>query len=319
MSLFSACIGIDCGTANIKIYKKGVGIILNEPALVAVDKLSKKVLAAGFYARDMANKFPENIVLLRPVKNGEIVDYNVFKSMLSYWLDKYTKGSFLKRKVLAAIPSCATDVQKKALEEALVATGAKSVELFEKNMLAAKGANVFTDDLEGRMIIDVGAGTTEVAVTSAGVVVSSASAKIGGDDYCTEIIKYIKENHSVSIGYCMAEEIKMHFEKEDTGTYMAIGTDISTGLPGSATVDISGVMEAAAKVSLKIIEVIKSVLESVPQELVGDIIKSGCTITGGVSKFSKLRDMIDEKLDIKCLAEPSPELSVISGLGAIIQ
>ncbi|MBP3360988.1 MAG: rod shape-determining protein [Clostridia bacterium] len=322
MGFFSKSIGIDLGTASTQIYKKGSGIVLNEPSVVAVDKFDGKVLAVGAEANEMIGRTPDSIVAIRPIKDGVIADFDITRAMLRSFIIDSAVGGILKPKVFVAVPSGITEVEKRAVEEAAVTAGAKSVTFVEEPMAAAIGAGLSVDDAAGNMIVDIGGGTTEVAVISLGGIVASKSVRIAGDALDSAIINFVKKEHGINIGDRMAEEVKIAignaFDTGESKQFALRGRDVSTGLPKQETVTSSEIREAMSENMSQIMEAIRVTLEHTPPELAADVMERGIILSGGSAAISGLCELIKSELDIEAHVAEEPQNCVAIGTGLSI-
>ena len=261
MGLFSKDVGIDLGTANTLIYVKGKGIVVREPSVVAIDKYEGKVLAVGNAANEMIGRTPENIVAVRPMKDGVIADFDITQAMIRQFIKEAKVSRILKPRVLVCIPSGITEVERRAVEEAVIQAGAKEAALVEEPMAAAVGAGLPVEEATGSMVVDIGGGTTEVAVISLDGIVASNSIRIAGDALDSAIVNYLKKEHGINIGDKMAEEIKMAiasaYEDEEVLTYDVRGRDVSTGLPKTTQITESDIRAAISENIAEMIEAIK--------------------------------------------------------------
>ena len=289
MGLFSGFVkdlGVDLGTANTLVYIKGKGIVAREPSVVAIDTNTKTVLAVGEEAKKMIGRTPGNIIAIRPLKDGVIADFDVTKNMLKYFIKKATNGRTLfQPRVVVCVPSGVTEVEKRAVEEAAIHAGARDAFLIEEPMAAAIGAGLPVHEATGSMIVDIGGGTTEVAIISLGGIVTSKSIRVGGDELDESIVSFIKKEYSLLIGERTAEDIKINIGSADVNskvTKMQIrGRDMITGLPKTMEVGSDEIHEALREPVYNILEAIKSTLEKTPPELAADIMELGIMLTGG--------------------------------------
>lgn len=289
MGLFSGFVkdmGVDLGTANTLVYTKGKGIVAREPSVVAIDTNTKTVLAVGEEAKKMIGRTPGNIIAIRPLKDGVIADFDVTKNMLRYFIRKATNGRTLfQPRVVVCVPSGVTEVEKRAVEEAAIHAGARDAFLIEEPMAAAIGAGLPVHEATGSMIVDIGGGTTEVAIISLGGIVTSKSIRVGGDELDESIVSFIKKEYSLLIGERTAEDIKITIGSADVNskvTKMQIrGRDMITGLPKTMEVGSDEIHEALREPVYNILEAIKSTLEKTPPELAADIMELGIMLTGG--------------------------------------
>lgn len=320
--LSNAEIGIDLGTANILIYSKSKGIVLNEPSVVAIDMNTKQVVAVGSEAKEMVGKTPQNIVPIRPLKDGVIADYDVTAQMLKAFLKKVSKKmgmSTRKPTVVVCTPSGSTTVERRAIHNAITSYGAKAVHLIEEPVAAAIGADLPVDEPIANVIVDIGGGTAEVGIISFGGVVSCNAVRTGGDKMDEEIIQFIRKKYNILIGERTAENIKMEigyaYEDHVEQTMDVRGRDMVSGLPTTVTVSSKEVY-AALKESLEsILETIRATLENCPPELSGDIVDRGIVLTGGGALLSGMKDWLAEELIVPVHIAPNPLESVAIGTG----
>ncbi|KEZ88617.1 MULTISPECIES: rod shape-determining protein [Clostridium] len=291
-------IGIDLGTANTLVYIKGKGIVLREPSVVAINKNTGKVLAVGNEAKNMIGRTPGNIVAIRPMKDGVIADFDVTEKMLRHFIEKVGgKNSFKSPRIVVCFPSGVTEVEKRAIEEATKSAGAREVGLLEEPMAAAIGAGLPVGEPTGSMVVDIGGGTTEVAIISLGGVVTSMSLRVAGDELDQAIIAYIKKQYNLMIGERTSENIKIQlgsaYEVEEKAENMQIrGRDLISGLPKVVEIGEDEVREALREPVYSIIEAIKTTLEKTPPELAADIMDKGIMLTGGGALLKGLDALI---------------------------
>ncbi len=325
--MFSKDMGIDLGTANTLVYEKGKGIVVNEPSVVAINTLTREVLAVGNEAKEMIGRTPGNIVAIRPMKDGVIADYDVTQAMLKYFIDKaYTRSLFgPKPRVVVCVPSGVTEVEKRAVMEATIGAGAKSTDayLIEEPMAAAIGAGLPVEDPSGSMVVDIGGGTSEVAVISLGGIVASKSLRVAGDEIDSYIINYIKKEYNLAIGERTAEEIKLSigcaYPREKEEEMNIRGRDLISGLPKTTTVTSNEVLEAISEPVSAIIESIKQTLEATPPELAADIMEFGITLTGGGALLSGLNTLITNETGMPVHIAESPLDCVVLGTGKVLE
>lgn len=319
MGIFSKDIGIDLGTANTLVYVRGRGIVVREPSVVAIDKYEGKVLAVGNSANDMIGRTPENIVAVRPMKDGVIADFDITQAMIRSFIKEANVSSIFKPRVVVCIPSGITEVERRAVEEAVIQAGAKAAVLIEEPMAAAMGAGLPVNDATGNMVVDIGGGTTEVAVISLGGIVASRSIRIAGNALDSAIINYLKKEHQINIGDKMAEEIKLSiasaYEDDEEAVYEVRGRDVSTGLPKTAQIKESEIREAISENVDEMIEAIKLTLENTPPELAADIMERGITLTGGGALIKGLDKLITEVTKIPTHVAEYPLDCVVVGTG----
>lgn len=321
--MFAKDIGIDLGTANVLIYVKGQGIVLNEPSVVAMDSETKKPLAVGSEAREMLGRTPGSVVAIRPMKDGVIADFEITEVMLNHFIRKINGKSFLSRpRILICCPSNITQVEKNAIKEAAERTGAKKVFIEEEPKVAAIGAGMDISKPSGNMVIDIGGGTTDIAVLSLGGIVTSSSIKVAGNVFDSDIMKYIKDKYKLLIGDRTAEEIKMSIGTVYSGNKndkMEVrGRDLVTGLPHTITICSDEVEEALRESVYIIIHTAKNVLEQTPPELAADIIDKGIVITGGGALIDGFDQLLAHELKVPVFVAESPLTCVVEGTGILL-
>ncbi|MBQ8943904.1 MAG: rod shape-determining protein [Clostridia bacterium] len=323
--LFTQDIGIDLGTANTLVYVKGKGIVIREPSVVAVDrKLNPpKVVAVGSEAKDMIGRTPGSITAVRPLKDGVIADFDVTADMIKEFVRRVTNRSPLNRiRILICIPSGVTEVERKAVYDAAKSAGAKYVSLIEEPMAAAIGAGLPVAEASGSMVVDIGGGTSEVAVISLGDVVTSKSARVAGDKFDEAIIAYVKKKYNLLIGERTAEDIKVKigsaFPYDGEGTVNIKGRNLMDGLPKNVDITSEEVREALADVVTEIVDAVKSTLEKTPPELAADIIDHGITLTGGGALLRGLDRLISVETKIPVIVASDPLDCVVRGTGVCL-
>ncbi len=316
---FGQDIGIDLGTATILVHVKGKGITLREPAVVAIDKNTNEVLAVGQNARKMLGRTPGNIVAIRPMKDGVISDYTVTEKMLKYFISKVSDRSIISPRIMICVPSGVTEVEKKAVIDAANHAGARKVYLIEEPIAAAIGAGIDITKPYGTMIVDIGGGTTDIAVIALGGAVRSTSIKVAGDKFDEAIIKYIKKHHSIIIGERTAEEIKINigcvYPRTTTEKMSIKGRHLVSGLPVEIEVTSDEMLEALSDSANQIIEAIHGVLEITPPELSADISDRGIYITGGGGLIYGLDKLIEERTGIPVMVAEDAVSCVAMGTG----
>ncbi|MBE7032394.1 MAG: rod shape-determining protein [Ruminococcaceae bacterium] len=312
-------IGIDLGTSNTIIYLKGKGIVVNEPTVVAVSKKNGKVLAIGKEAGEMLGRTPQDIRALTPIKDGVIANFDITVKMLRYFIKKAVNSSFLKPRAVICIPSHITDVEKRAVRDATLAAGVKEVFLIEKSMAAAIGAGIEVHKPIGSMIVDIGGGTTEIAVVSLGGVVATQSLRVASHSLDNDIIQFLKKNHNLIIGDITAEEIKKSIGSacplKDESTMDIKGRDLVTGLPKTIRITSTEIRDSFQESLAAIIDGIKAVLEKTPPELAADIFESGIVLTGGGAILRGLGRLINVHTEIPIFIAESPAECVAIGAG----
>lgn len=323
MSLFSRDIGIDLGTANTLVHVKGKGIVLREPSVVAINKKTNDILAVGDSAKSMIGRTPGNIVAIRPMKDGVIADFDITQNMLKYFIKKVmSKGVFGKPRVVICVPSGVTEVEKRAVEEATLQAGAKEAYLIEEPMAAAIGANLPVEEPSGSMVVDIGGGTSEVAVISLGGIVTSKSLRIAGDELDESIVHYVKKEYNLMIGERSAEEIKVSigaaYPKPKEESVEVRGRDLITGLPKNLMITSSEITEALKEPVNAIVDSIKFTLEKTPPELAADIMDRGIMLTGGGALLSGLDKLIKEETGMPVSIADNPLDCVALGAGKVL-
>ncbi len=312
-------IGIDLGTSNTMIYLKGKGIVVNEPTVVAVHKATGKIHSIGKEAGEMLGRTPVDIRALTPIKEGVIANFDITVSMLRYFIKKAIGSSFLKPKAVICIPSHITDVEKRAVRDAVLSAGVKEVYLIEKCMAAAIGAGIEVNKPIGSMVVDIGGGSTEIAVVSLGGVVATQSLNIAGHTLDNDIIQFLKKNHNLIIGDITAEEIKKNIGsacplKQELSMDVK-GRDQVSGLPKTITINSAEIREAFQESLSAVIDGIKTVLEKTPPELAADIFESGIVLTGGAATLKGLGRLINVHTEIPIFIAESPAECVAIGAG----
>ncbi|MBL4935222.1 rod shape-determining protein [Clostridium sp. YIM B02515] len=322
MGLFgmSKDMGIDLGTANTLIYVRGKGILLREPSVVAINCDTKKVLAVGLEAKQMIGRTPGNIVAIRPLKDGVIADFDVTQTMMKKFIDKISpKSAFTSPRIVVCFPSGVTEVEKRAIDEATKQAGAREVLLMEEPMAAAIGAGLPVNEPTGSMIVDIGGGTTEVAVISLGGIVTSKSLRVAGDELDQSIISYIKREYNLAIGERTAEAVKMElgsaYPSENEGTMQIKGRDLITGLPKIVDITEGEVRNALKEPVASIIDAIKTTLEKTPPELAADIMDKGIMLAGGGALLKGLDKLINHETHMPVHIAESPLDCVALGAG----
>ena len=318
-SMMSNDIGIDLGTASILVYIKGKGVVLKEPSVVAIDRDTNKIMAIGEEARLMIGRTPGNIVAVRPLRQGVISDYTITEKMLKYFISKAVgKKTLRKPRISVCIPSGATEVEKKAVEDATYQAGAREVAIIEEPVAAAIGAGIDIGKACGNMIVDIGGGTADIAVISLGGPVVSTSIKIAGDDFDEALVRYMRKKHNLLIGERTAEEIKINigaaYRRPEVLTMEVRGRNLVTGLPKTIVVTSDETLEALREPALQIVDAVHNVLE-----LAADIFDRGIVMTGGGSLLSGLDALIEEKTGITTMIAEDPLTAVAIGTGKFIE
>lgn len=317
-------IGIDLGTASVLVYIKGKGVVLKEPSVVAFDRDTNKIKAIGEEARLMLGRTPGNIVAVRPLRQGVISDYTVTEKMLKYFIQKAVgKQRFRKPRISVCVPSGVTEVEKKAVEDATYAAGAREVSIIEEPIAAAIGAGIDISRPCGNMIVDIGGGTTDIAVISLGGTVVSTSVKIAGDDFDDAIVRYMRKKHNLLIGERTAEDIKIKigsaYRRPESVSMEVRGRNLVTGLPKTIIVTSEETEEALKETTSQIVEAVHSVLEKTPPELAADIADRGIVLTGGGCLLYGLEELIEEKTGITTMTAEDPMTAVAIGTGKFVE
>ena len=317
-------IGVDLGTANVLVYIKGKGVVLREPSVVAIDRDTNKVLAIGEEARKMLGRTPGNIVAIRPLREGVIADYDTTESKLRHFIEKVAGRSFIfKPRIMVCIPSGVTTVEKRAVLEAAVQAGARKTYLIEEPLAAALGAGLDISEPYGAMVVDIGGGTTDVAVISLGGIVASESLRIGGDKFDDAIVRYVKKEYNMMIGERTAEEIKMNIgtaiRGRREGSMEVRGRDLLSGLPKTVRMSAVETGEALNEPVEAIVQCVKAVLETTPPELAADIMDRGIVMTGGGALLYALDELIQKETGIPTYLAEDPLSCVALGTGKALE
>lgn len=322
--MLSTDIGIDLGTASILVYVKGKGVVLKEPSVVAFDRDTNKIKAIGEEARLMLGRTPGNIVAVRPLRQGVISDYTVTEKMLKYFIQKAIgKRMFRKPRISVCVPSGVTEVEKKAVEDATYQAGAREVSIIEEPIAAAIGAGIDISRPCGNMIVDIGGGTSDIAVISLGGTVVSTSIKIAGDDFDEAIVRYMRKKHNLLIGERTAEDIKIKigsaYKRNELASMDVRGRNLVTGLPKTISVTSDETEEALKETTSQIVEAVHSVLEKTPPELAADIADRGIVLTGGGCLLQGLEELIEHKTGINTMTAEDPMTAVAIGTGKYVE
>ena len=317
-------LGIDLGTANTLVYVKGKGIVIREPSVIAVNKDTKEVLAVGDEAKLMLGKTPGNIIAIRPMKDGVIADYTYTQHMLKYFIQKACGNkSFFKPKIIVCVPSCITEVEKRAIEDSVINAGAKEAYLIEEPMAASIGAGLTVEDPIGTMIVDIGGGTTEVAVISLGGIVTSVSLKIAGDYFDNTIVQYVKRTQNIMIGDRTAEQIKIQigsaYSLSEEKAMEINGRHLVTGLPKKIVITSEQIREALSDSVMMIVDCIKNTLEKTPPELAADIMEQGIILTGGGALLNGIDTLITTETGIMTHIAENPLDCVTLGTAHVLE
>ena len=320
--MFSKDIGIDLGTANVLIYVKGEGIVLNEPSVVAYDEENHRLLAVGSEARDMLGRTPGKVKAVKPLKDGVIADFETTEVMLDYFIKKVLgKNIFIRPKIVICCPTNITEVEKNAIKEATEKTGAKKVYIEEEPKAAALGAGLEISVPSGSMVVDIGGGTTDIAVLSLGGIVTSASIKIAGNTFDKDIMKYVKDKYKLLIGERTAEEIKIKIGTvfDDKNEKIDVkGRNLVTGLPHTIHITSNEIKDALSDSAFSIVRTVKNVLEQTPPELSADIVEKGIVLTGGGALLNGLDSLLSKELKVPVKVAESPLSCVAEGTGILL-
>ncbi len=325
--LFSRDIGIDLGTANTLVLVRGRGIVINEPSVVAVEKRSKRVLAIGSEAKQMVGRTPADIVAIRPLRDGVISDFDVTEKMLEYFIGKVHDHGMLpiphRPRIVIGIPSGVTEVEKRAVHDAAMNAGAREVFLVEEPMAAAIGAGLPITESIGSMIVDIGGGTTEMAVFSLGGIVVSRSIRVAGDEMDEEIIRYAREKYNILIGERMAENIKIAigsaFPLVEEKTIVLRGRDLITGMPMAIEVSSIEIREALANPVNQIVDALKTTIDETPPELVSDLMVHGIALAGGGALLGGIAGRLSQESKMHCYVAEDPLTCVVRGAGHVLE
>lgn len=324
MNMAGTDIGIDLGTASILVYIKGKGVVLKEPSVVAFDRDTNKIRAIGEEARLMLGRTPGNIIAVRPLRQGVISDYTVTEKMLKYFIQKAIgKKTFRKPRIAVCVPSGVTEVEKKAVEDATYQAGAREVLIIEEPIAAAIGAGIDISRPCGNMIVDIGGGTSDIAVISLGGTVVSTSVKVAGDDFDEAIVRFMRKKHNLLIGERTAEDIKIKvgtcFPRAEVETMNVRGRNLVTGLPKTVEVTSEDCEEALRESTMQIVEAVHSVLEKTPPELAADIADRGIVLTGGGALLRGLEELLEEKTGINTMTAEDAMKCVAIGTGQFVE
>jgi rod shape-determining protein MreB len=326
MGLFSLDIGIDLGTANTLVHVRGKGIVLNEPSWVAIDKKTRRPLAIGTQAKEMAGRTPRNVQVIRPLRDGVIAEFEITQAMLGYLIGKahqQTIAPIPRPRVVIGIPSGATEVEKRAVYDAAMSAGARETYLIEEPRAAALGAGLPVAEVGGTMIVDIGGGTTEVAVMSLGEIVVSRSLRVAGDEFDADIVQYVRNKYNLLIGERLAEQVKIAigsaYPMQNEKTFSLRGRNLITGLPESLEISSIEIREAISGSLQVIVETIKDAVDEVPPEMLADLLDSGICLCGGSSQLDNLSEKLNEELKIRVWSAEDPMTCVARGAGLVLE
>jgi rod shape-determining protein MreB len=326
MGLFSLDIGIDLGTANTLVNVRGKGIIINEPSWVAIDKRTRRPLAIGAQAKEMVGRTPANVVAVRPLRDGVISEFEITQAMLGYFIGKAHQQTIVpmpRPRVVVGIPSGATEVEKRAVYDAAMSAGARAAYLIEEPRAAALGAGLPVSEVRGSMVVDIGGGTTEVAIISMGGTVVSRSLRVAGDELDQDIIQYVRNKYNLFIGDRMAEQVKMQigsaYPLPTERTMTVRGRNLVTGLPETLEISSVEVREAVSGSVQVIVDTIKDALDEAPPEIVADLIETGICLAGGGGQLLGLVDRLSDELHLRVWVAEDPMTCVARGAGMILE
>ena len=320
---FSTDIAMDLGTANTLVYIKDEGVVLNEPSVVAVSGNGEKIEAVGLEAKQMFGRTPGGLQTIRPMKDGVIADFNVTNRMITYFIKKVLKKNWLiKPRIMIGVPTCITQVEKKAVVEAALMSGVREVHLIEEPMAAAIGANIPVHKPEGNMVIDIGGGTSDVAIISLSAIAYGESVRLAGDAIDESIVRYLRLQHNLNIGIFEGERIKLEigsaYPELETLSTEVKGINVQTGVPTSITISENEIREAIQEPILTIISTVMKALEKIPPELSADIHSNGIYLTGGGALIRGLDKLIEEQTTLKVYQPDEPLLGIVKGVGTVL-
>ena len=320
---FSTDIAMDLGTANTLVYIKDEGVVLNEPAVVAVSDNGEKVEAVGLEAKQMFGRTPGGLQTIRPMKDGVIADFNITNRMITYFIKKVLKKNwFIKPRIMIGVPTCITQVEKKAVVEAALMSGVREVHLIEEPMAAAIGANIPVHKPEGNMVVDIGGGTSDVAIISLSAIAYGESVRLAGDAIDESIVRYLRLQHNMNIGIFEGERIKIKigsaYPELETLYTEVKGINVQTGVPTSITISENEIREAIQEPILTIISTVMKALEKIPPELSADIHSNGIYLTGGGALIRGLDKLIEEQTTLKVYKPEEPLLGIVKGVGTVL-
>ncbi len=326
MGLFSLDIGIDLGTANTLVNVRGKGIVINEPSWVAIEKRTRRPLAIGLQAKEMVGRTPANVIAVRPLRDGVISEFEITQAMLGYFIGKAHQQSVVpmpRPRVVVGIPSGATEVEKRAVYDAAMSAGARETYLIEEPRAAALGAGLPVAEVQGSMVVDIGGGTTEVAIISMGGIVVSRSLRVAGDEMDQDIIQYIRNKYNLFIGERMAELVKMQigsaYPLPEEKTMSVRGRNLVSGLPETLEISSVEIREAIAGSVQVIVDTIKDAIDEAPPEIVADLIETGVCLAGGGAQLQGLVERLSDELHLRVWVAEDPMTCVARGAGMILE
>lgn len=326
LSLFSLDIGIDLGTANTLVYVRGKGIVINEPSWVAIDKRTRSALAIGSEARQMVGRTPANIIAIRPLRDGVISEFEITQAMLEYFIGKVHEQTLVpmpRPRVVVGIPSGVTEVEKRAVYDATLSAGAREALLIEEPMASAIGAGLPITETRGNMVVDIGGGTTEVAIFSMGGIVVSRSIRVAGDEMDEDIVQYMRTKYNLLIGERMAEQVKIEigsaYPLPEERIYTVRGRNLITGLPEAVEISSIEVREALSPSVSVVVNAVKDALDETPPELIADLMETGICMAGGGSQLSGLTERLAEEVNMRVWMAADPMSCVARGAGRVME
>lgn len=323
LSVFSTDFGIDLGTANTLVYVEGEGIVLNEPSVVAIEKSTNQVLAVGHEAKKMLGRTPGNIVAVRPMRDGVIADFDIVEKMIRYFITKVARRrSIIKPRIVIGVPSGITEVERRAVEESCEQAGAREIILIEEPFAAAIGAGLPVDEPAGNMIVDIGGGTTEIAVISLGSMVIESSIRVGGDEFDDAVIQFMKRTHNLIIGERTAETIKIDFldlyNYKGSEVYEVKGRDSISGLPRTQAITKAEMRDAVEEPMSQVLSAVKAALDQTPAELAADIMERGIVLSGGGALIRGIKNHLSEETGVPVIVAQDPLTCVVNGAGIFL-
>lgn len=326
MGFFSLDIGIDLGTANTLVHVRDKGIVINEPSWVAIEKKSRRPIAVGKEAKEMAGRAPANIVVVRPLRDGVISEFEITEEMLAYFITKTHEQSIVplpRPRVVVGVPSGVTEVEKRAVYDAAVLAGAREVHLIEEPTASALAVGLPINEVGGTVIVDIGGGTSEVTVFSMGGVVTSRSLRVAGDEMDQNVLEYIRNKYNLLIGERMAEQVKINigsaFPLKEEKTTTVRGRNLVNGLPETLEISSVEIREALADSVDVIVQTAKEIVDDIPAEMVGDLMDNGVCLSGGGSLLQGLADRMSEELRVRCWVAEDPMTCVARGAGLMLE
>ncbi len=326
LGLFSLDIGIDLGTANTLVFVRGKGIVINEPSWVTVEKKSRRPIAVGLEAKEMAGKTPKNVVVVRPLRDGVIAEFEITEEMLAYFIGKAHEQSIVplpRPRVVVGVPTGVTEVEKRAVNDAALLAGARAVYLIEEPTASALAVGLPIDKVGGAVIVDIGGGTSEVTVFSMGGVVASKSLRLAGDEMDFAVLQYIRNKYNILIGERAAEQVKIKigsaFPLKEEKTTTVRGRNLVSGLPETLEISSIEVREALADVVDNIVQAVKETVDEIPAEMIGDVMDAGICMSGGGSLLRGLDELLSEELHIRCWVADDPLTCVARGAGLVLE